>query len=54
MLRMSSERLSTTADLMLVSEEFQVLIDPVDAIVVQVPSLRFYARMRAYLTGQEL
>ena len=52
MLRMPSEKLSTRAEDILVSSEFQILIDPVDGIVMQVPSLAFYAKMKAYLTGQ--
>ena len=53
MLRMPSEKLNTSSDYIIVSDEFQVLIDPIDGTLIQVPSLDFFARMRTYLTGQE-
>jgi tetrahydromethanopterin S-methyltransferase subunit A len=52
MLRMPSEKLSTRCEDVIVSPEFEVLIDPVDWVVVQLPSLAIYSRMKAYLTGE--
>lgn len=52
MLRMPSEELSTSSDDVIISPEFEVLADPIDGAIMQVPSLAFYARMKAYLTGQ--
>ncbi len=53
MMRMPSEALSTQCEEVVVSSELQVFIDPLDGTITQVPSLAFYARMRAYLTGQD-
>jgi len=52
MLRMPSEQLLTTSDDVVVSPEFEVFIDPIDWMVIQMPSLLFYASMKKYLTGQ--
>lgn len=52
MLRMPSERLSTSSGDVVISREFEVFADPVDGTVVQVPSLAFYARLKGYMTGQ--
>jgi len=34
-----------------VSTEFEIFIDAIDWLVVQVPSLQFYASMKRYLIG---
>jgi tetrahydromethanopterin S-methyltransferase subunit A len=52
LLRMPSQQLMTSSGDAVVSTEFEVFIDAVDWLVVQVPSLQFYASMKSYLTGQ--
>ncbi|MBM4237803.1 MAG: hypothetical protein FJ151_04890 [Euryarchaeota archaeon] len=51
MLRMPSERLSTSASLAVVSEEFGFILDPVDDEIVHVPSVHLAARIKSYLSG---
>jgi tetrahydromethanopterin S-methyltransferase subunit A len=51
MLRMPSERLSTWADIAVVSAEFRIILDPVDGIVRTVPSVEFAGRLQKYLKG---
>ena len=53
MLRMPSEKLSTSASLMTVSEEFRVMADPVDGQVREVPSVELARKMKSYLTGSD-
>lgn len=54
MLRRPSEKLATSCDDAIVSDKFQILLDPIDGTVVQVPSLAFYHRMKRYLMGEDL
>ncbi|MEM2943837.1 MAG: tetrahydromethanopterin S-methyltransferase subunit A [Methanomassiliicoccales archaeon] len=51
MLRLSSEKLSTTASLAIVSEEFGVIFDVIDHEIFVVPSISLVTKIRAYLTG---
>ncbi len=51
MLRMPSERLSTSASLAVVSDEFGLILDPVDDEIVHVPSVQLAARIKSYLSG---
>jgi len=53
MLRMPSERLSTRTDLVIVSSEFRMIIDPVDGVVRTVPSVGLAGQMQRYLKGGE-
>ncbi|MBI0583038.1 MAG: hypothetical protein ISF22_02290 [Methanomassiliicoccus sp.] len=52
MLRMPSERLSTSADITIISTEFRVILDPVDGVVRTVPSVEFAGRLQKYLRGE--
>jgi hypothetical protein len=51
MLRMPSEKLSTATRLVTVSEDFGIVVEPVDGLVMQVVSPEFAARLNAYLRG---
>jgi tetrahydromethanopterin S-methyltransferase subunit A len=51
MLQMPSERLSTNANLVVLSNEFGVVYDPVDASVSTTPSAEFAGRLKSYLRG---
>jgi tetrahydromethanopterin S-methyltransferase subunit A len=51
MLRMPSERLSTSASIAVISSEFRVILDPVDGVVRTVPSVEFAGRLQKYLRG---
>ena len=51
MLRMPSEKLSTSTRLVTVSEEFGIVVEPVDGLVMRVVSPEFAARLNAYLRG---
>jgi tetrahydromethanopterin S-methyltransferase subunit A len=51
MLRIASDELSTGIDLMVVSNEFGVLLEPLQGRVLTVPSVELALRMRSYLTG---
>jgi tetrahydromethanopterin S-methyltransferase subunit A len=51
MLRMPSERLSTSASIAVISSEFRVIFDPVDGVVRTVPSVEFAGRLQRYLRG---
>ncbi|MDD1743276.1 MAG: hypothetical protein LUO85_01465 [Methanomassiliicoccales archaeon] len=53
MLRMPSEKLSTATRLVTVSEEFGIVVEPVDGLVMRVVSPEFAARLNAYLRGLE-
>lgn len=53
MLRMPSERLSTWTDLVIVSPEFRMILDPVDGMVRTVPSVELAGRLQRYLKGGE-
>lgn len=51
MLRMPSQKLSTTASLAVVSKEFSIILDPIDSEIVMVPSVELAARIKSYLSG---
>jgi hypothetical protein len=51
MLRLPSEKLSTYADIAIVSNEFRIILDPVDGTVRSVPSVEFAGRLQKYLRG---
>jgi tetrahydromethanopterin S-methyltransferase subunit A len=53
MLRMPSERLSTSASIAIISSEFRVILDPVDGMVRTVPSVEFAGRLQKYLRGEQ-
>lgn len=53
MLRMPSERLSTWTDIAVVSEEFRIILDPVDGVVRTVPSVELAGRLQRYLRGTQ-
>lgn len=53
MLRMPSQRLSTKASIALISEEFRIVLDPVDMEVVEVPSVDLAMKLKSYLMGGE-
>jgi len=52
MLQMPSEKLSTSASLVVLSERFGVIYDPVDGTVSMTPSVEFAGRLKAYLRGE--
>ena len=51
MLRMPSEKLSTSASIAVVSSEFRVIFDPIDGVIRTVPSVEFAGRLQNYLRG---
>jgi tetrahydromethanopterin S-methyltransferase subunit A len=51
MLRLPSEKLSTDSSLVAISEQFGILMDPTDGIVLEVPSIDFAGRLKAYYRG---
>jgi len=51
MLRLPSERLSTEAALIAVSEEMGIVIDPTDGLVFDVPSVEFAGKLKSYYRG---
>jgi hypothetical protein len=51
MLRMPSEKLSTSASIAVVSSEFRVIFDPIDGVIRIVPSVEFTGRLQKYLRG---
>jgi tetrahydromethanopterin S-methyltransferase subunit A len=51
MLRLPSERLSTEASLIAISEEMGVVIDPTDGLVFDVPSVEFASKLKSYYRG---
>jgi tetrahydromethanopterin S-methyltransferase subunit A len=52
MLQMPSERLSTNAGLVVLSDRFGVIYDPVDGFVSSTPSVEFASRLKSYLRGE--
>ena len=48
-----SQRLSTRSSIALISEEFRIVLDPVDMEVVEVPSIDLALRLKSYLMGGE-
>ncbi len=53
MLRMPDEGLTTDALNITVSEEFSLVIDPIDGLLLEVPTVDFHKRFKSYLTGNE-
>jgi hypothetical protein len=51
MLRMPSEKLSTTAALAVVSNEFSVILDPIDSEILMMLSVERATRIKSYLSG---
>jgi hypothetical protein len=51
MLRMPSDGLNTGMGMILVSEEFGVVLEPLQGRVLTVPSVELALRLRSYLTG---
>lgn len=51
MLRMPSQRLSTRSSIALISEEFRIVLDPVDMEIVEVPSVDLALKLKSYLMG---
>lgn len=51
MLRMPSEKLSTTAALAVVSNEFSVILDLIDSEIVMMLSVERATRIKSYLSG---
>jgi tetrahydromethanopterin S-methyltransferase subunit A len=51
MLRMPSQRLSTSASLVVVSNLFSIVLDPIDSEIVEVPSVELAMRIKTYLSG---
>jgi tetrahydromethanopterin S-methyltransferase subunit A len=51
MLRLPSQKLSTSASLVVVSKDFSVILDPVDSEIVMVPSVELAVRIKSYLSG---
>ncbi|MDD1746958.1 MAG: hypothetical protein LUQ16_04265 [Methanomassiliicoccales archaeon] len=51
MLRLPSEKLSTEASLIAVSEEMGIVIDPTDGLVFDVPSVEFAGKLKLYYRG---
>jgi tetrahydromethanopterin S-methyltransferase subunit A len=51
MLRLPSEKLSTEASLIAVSEEMGIVIDPTDGLVFDVPSVEFAGKLKSYYRG---
>ncbi|MCU0861534.1 MAG: hypothetical protein MUE65_04365, partial [Methanomassiliicoccales archaeon] len=51
MLRLPSEKLSTEASLIAVSETLGVVLDPTDGFVIEVPSVEFAGKLKSYYRG---
>jgi tetrahydromethanopterin S-methyltransferase subunit A len=51
MLRMPSQRLSTSASLVVVSDTFSIILDPIESEIVEVPSVELAMRIKTYLSG---
>jgi tetrahydromethanopterin S-methyltransferase subunit A len=51
MLRLPSQKLSTSASLAVVSKDFSVILDPIESEIVMVPSVELAARIKSYLSG---
>lgn len=54
MLRMPSQKLSTSSSIAVVSEEFRIILDPIDMEVVEVPSVDLTRKLKSYLTGRDV
>jgi len=53
MLRLPSEKLSTEASLIAISEEMGIVIDPTDGLVFEVVSVEFAGRLKSYYRGEK-
>ncbi len=53
MLRMPIDNLTTDALNITVSEDFALVIDPIDGLLLEVPTVTFHKRFKSYLTGNE-
>lgn len=51
MLRLPSERISTEASLISISEPLGIVMDPLDGKVFEVPSVEFAAKLKSYYRG---
>jgi len=51
MLRLPSERLSTEASLISISEEMGIVVDPTDGLVFEVVSVEFAGKLKSYYRG---
>ncbi len=51
MLRLPSEKLSTEASLITISDDMGVLIDPTDGLVFEVVSVEFASKLKSYYRG---
>jgi tetrahydromethanopterin S-methyltransferase subunit A len=54
MLRMPSQKLSTSSSIAVVSEEFRIILDPIDMEVIEVPSVDLARKLKSYLTGRDV
>ena len=53
MLTLPYEKLATHAGLLIFSEEFRLLMDPVEGSILEVPSMELAQHLRRYLTGDD-
>lgn len=53
MLTLPYERLVTHSGLLIFSEEYRLMMDPVEGSIVEVPSLELAQHLRRYLTGDD-
>ncbi len=53
MLRMPGDALSLDSLNITVSETFAVVMDPVEGLMLEVPTVTFHRRLKSYLTGNE-
>jgi len=51
MLRLPSQKLSTSASLAIVSKDFSIILDPIDSEIVAVPSVELASKIKSYLSG---
>lgn len=51
MLRLPSQKLSTSASLAVVSKDFSIILDPIDSEIVTVPSVELASKIKTYLSG---
>ena len=51
MLRLPSEKISTEASLISISEPFGIVFDPIDGKVFEVPSVEFASKLKSYYRG---
>ena len=53
MLRMPDDGLTAGSLNITISEEFALVIDPIDGLLLEVPTVEFHRRFKSYLTGDE-